>query len=186
MLITQVVFLQIHEKLPTLEEMGVRQLYKTPITWEGRFTSFSSHIAFNPLLTLLYILPDRRQALYTLLHTVLHTYLRLLSILTKGPPSLSAEQAAFASGHGHQVKTQADTAIEHIRVASINIHHLCNEWRPVQARETLKDLMINQIQERKRRTAEVRECVACILYCMARDDLADNYLAEPARRFRIV
>ncbi|KAK9894888.1 hypothetical protein P389DRAFT_85901 [Cystobasidium minutum MCA 4210] len=125
----------IHEKLPTLEEMGVKQLYKTPTTWE-----------------------ERRQALQALLHTVLHTYLRLLSILTSGPPSLTAEQAAFQTGQqGQIIKTQADTAIEHIRLSAINIHHLCNEWRPVQARENLKMLMRNQIQERKRRTSEVRE-----------------------------
>lgn len=89
---------------------------------------------------------------------MLHTYLRLLSILTSGPPSLSAEQAAFQNGqHGQVIKTQADTAIEHIKLAAINIHHLCNEWRPVQARENLKMLMRDQIEERKRRTNEVRE-----------------------------
>jgi len=100
---------------------------------------------------------DRRQALQALLHTALHTYLRLLSILTAGPPSLTAEQAAFQSGrHGEVIKTQADTAIEHIKLASINIHHLCNEWRPVQARENLKMLMRVQIEERKRRTKEIQ------------------------------
>lgn len=54
------------------------------------------------------------------------------------------------------IKTQADTAIEHIKLAAINIHHLCNEWRPVQARENLKMVMRKQIEERKRRTAEVK------------------------------
>lgn len=101
---------------------------------------------------------DRRQALQALLHTLLHTYLRLLSILTAGPPSLTAEQAAFQSGtQGDVIKTQADTAIEHIRIAAINIHHLCNEWRPIQARENLKLLMRSQIEERRRRTSEVKQ-----------------------------
>lgn len=101
---------------------------------------------------------DRRQALQALLHTVLHTYLRLLSILADGPPSLAAEQVAFQTGkQGQVIKVQADTAIEHIRLAAINIHHLCNEWRPVQARETLKMLMKEQIEARRRRTSEVKQ-----------------------------
>lgn len=102
-------------------------------------------------------LQDRRQALHALLRTVLYTYLRLLTVLVQGPPSLKAEQEAINAGRAAFIKTEADTVIEHIRLASINIHHLCNEWRPVQARETLKHMMRTQIDERKARTAEVRK-----------------------------
>jgi mediator of RNA polymerase II transcription subunit 7 len=110
----------------------------------------------------------RRQALHALLHTLLHTYLRLLGALTSGPPSLHAETSFLSSlssapppnldsaAAALALRTQADAAVAHIRLASINVHHLCNEWRPVQARETLRALMRAQIAARRRKTDELR------------------------------
>lgn len=58
----------------------------------------------------------------------------------------------------HQpIATEADRALDHIRLCAINIHHLCNEWRPIQARETLKLLMRNQMEDRRIRTEQLRK-----------------------------
>jgi len=123
----------INEVLPSLEEMGVKQLFETPKTFE-----------------------DRRRALHSLLRTVLHTYLRLLSVLLQGPPSIPSEQAHFKADPSQLLTTQADQLIEHLKLASINIHHICNEWRPVQAREMVKLVLRNQIDERKAKISEIR------------------------------
>ena len=144
---------QIREELPSLDAMGVKQLYATPHDFEG-----NAHTQWTLSDNSLRSHKGRRKALHALLHTLLHTYLRLLTILVQGPPSLIAEEAAFhAAPHDPAaLKTQSDSAIEHIRLAAINIHHLCNEWRPIQARETMKLLMRNQIDERKERIVEMR------------------------------
>jgi len=99
---------------------------------------------------------DRRQALHSLLRTVLHTYLRLLSVLLQGPPSIPSEQEQFKKDPSKLLTTQADQLIEHIKLCTINIHHICNEWRPVQAREMIKLILRNQIEERRERIEEMK------------------------------
>lgn len=106
----------------------------------------------------------RRKALHSLLHTMLHTYLLLLGILRHGPPSLVAEQAAHHRTQDQMQTlsdavpgTEADAAISHIRTTAVNIHHICNEWRPVQARQILKQIMRAQIDGRKKRITEMQE-----------------------------
>lgn len=142
--------------------MGVKQLYATPNDFEGSRFCISPASILSSGLNLTSLLPTdrtgRRRALHALLHTLLHTYLRLLTILVQGPPSLLAEEAALhAAPHDPSaLKTQSDSAVEHMRIAAINIHHLCNEWRPIQARETMKLMMRNQIDERTLRIGEMR------------------------------
>ncbi|KAI9488969.1 MED7 protein-domain-containing protein [Zychaea mexicana] len=46
--------------------------------------------------------------------------------------------------------------IENISTIFINMHHILNEYRPHQARETLRLLMENQIAKKKRLAAELR------------------------------
>ena len=158
--------------------MGVKQLYPDS-------TSQSSE--------------GRRAALRALLHTLLLTYLQLLDVLLKGPPSIQAEQDALNRQHQQlrqeyenrqrtgvngvtqetappeAIATEADRAIDHLRLCAVNIHHLCNEWRPVQARETLKMLMQNQIDERRERTAELQKT------CAELKDRLDKPSTAPSR-----
>ncbi|KAI7881357.1 MED7-domain-containing protein [Lichtheimia hyalospora FSU 10163] len=47
--------------------------------------------------------------------------------------------------------------IENISTIFINMHHILNEYRPHQARETLRLLMENQISKKKEMAAELRK-----------------------------
>jgi mediator of RNA polymerase II transcription subunit 7 len=107
-----------------------------------------------------------------------------LTILVQGPPSIVAEEAAFhAAPHDPAaLKTQSDSAIEHIRLAAINIHHLCNEWRPIQARETMKLMMRNQIEDRKDRIAEMRRYIA-MLPAMKTTERSSRFFTVPRKRY---
>ncbi|KAJ3404801.1 Mediator of RNA polymerase II transcription subunit 7 [Chytriomyces hyalinus] len=50
--------------------------------------------------------------------------------------------------------------IEHIRLLFININYLLNEYRPHQARDTLKLLMQLQIQRRITMAADIQKCLS--------------------------
>ncbi|WAR59108.1 hypothetical protein PtB15_10B450 [Puccinia triticina] len=81
---------------------------------------------------------DRKQALQSLLNTLIHAYLQLLSVLsTQGPVSLApSDPSSTGGGTG----TQTDQIVSHIELAAFNIHGLCNELRPRQLREQLAAL----------------------------------------------
>ena len=67
-----------------------------------------------------------------------------------------------SQGQAEALGTESDHINSHIRLTAVNIHHLCNEWRPVQAREILKQIMRAQIEDRKKRTFELSECVSVV------------------------
>ena len=46
--------------------------------------------------------------------------------------------------------------LEHIRIIMLNMHHLINEVRPSQGRETLIEMMRNQLESRKGQITEMR------------------------------
>ncbi|KAI6189903.1 Mediator of RNA polymerase II transcription subunit 7 [Aphelenchoides bicaudatus] len=50
--------------------------------------------------------------------------------------------------------------IETIRMLFINMHHLVNEYRPVQARDTLRQMMVKQNKEIKLVTEKMRDYIA--------------------------
>ena len=58
---------------------------------------------------------------------MLVSYSTLVSALLAPPPSLPALNGARPS-------TDPERLVEHIRLISINMHHLVNELRPVQVR----------------------------------------------------
>ena len=145
-------------------DFDLRELVTAPdASWlaaEGGFESFGQRWPLeDPLPTLadsgvaqLYDAAlDRREALRRLLQTLLLSYLQLVHSILQGPPSI-VHHAADETTNGQRL-------IAHIRTTAINMHHLCNELRPVQARETLKSMLREQIDERKRRTDELRQCV---------------------------
>ncbi|KAJ2638832.1 Mediator of RNA polymerase II transcription subunit 7 [Coemansia sp. RSA 1694] len=96
---------QVHDRLPTLEEQNIPQLYS-----EG------------PI--------DRITELKRLNHSILFEFLDLVEVLIKDPSQFSART-------------------ERIRDIFVNAHHLINEYRSHQAKETLK-LMLQQQIEAKR------------------------------------
>ncbi|KAJ3267227.1 Mediator of RNA polymerase II transcription subunit 7 [Chytriomyces hyalinus] len=84
---------------------------------------------------------DRATELKKLNHAILLNFMELLQILVKDPEE-------------HTRK------IEHIRLLFININYLLNEYRPHQARDTLKLLMQLQIQRRITMAADIQKCLS--------------------------
>ncbi|KAK6173581.1 hypothetical protein SNE40_017003 [Patella caerulea] len=74
---------------------------------------------------------DPKRELKKLNHSILINFLDLLEVLIQSPES-----------HKRQEK------IEDLQILFINLHHLINEFRPHQARETLRVMM--EIQKKKR------------------------------------
>ena len=107
---------EVHDKLPSLTDMGMRQLF--PSHESGQF--------------------DRVYELKKLLKSLLLKYVDILNTLANAPE-------------------QYPPQIEDMRTLFINMHHLVNEWRPHQARETLCMLVRAQIEETKQSNMQVLE-----------------------------
>ncbi|GAA5912323.1 hypothetical protein JCM6882_002559 [Rhodosporidiobolus microsporus] len=141
----------IEEKLPSLEEMGVVEMFERGA--------------------------DRKQSLQTLLRTLLLTYTQLLDALLAPPPSLAHPRPPLPDGS--QPPTDPERLAEHMRLIAINMHYLVNELRPVQARETLKQMMRSQIALRRAKTAAIKQKCASIKSTLATLH-ADVLSASPA------
>ncbi len=72
---------------------------------------------------------DRRVQLKRLLHSVVMAFLDLIEILVRAPESPERQKK-----------------LEDIRIVFINMHHLINEYRPVQARETVQLMLELQVR----------------------------------------
>ncbi|KAM0786003.1 hypothetical protein ACM66B_006821 [Microbotryomycetes sp. NB124-2] len=131
----------VEEQLPSLADMGVREMFD------------KGH--------------ERSQSLSTLLRAMLVTYTQLVSSLLQPPPSLEATERYMAQHDGQEPPTDPERFVEHIRLISINMHHLVNELRPVQARETLKNMMRQQIERRRAKTAAIKQRCADLSTALA-------------------
>ncbi|KAM6978015.1 mediator of RNA polymerase II transcription subunit 7 [Aplochiton taeniatus] len=106
---------------------------------------------------------DHKRELKKLNMSILVNFLDLLDILIKSPGSIKREEK-----------------LEDIKLLFVHMHHLINEYRPHQARETLRVMM--EVQKRQRlETAErfhkhLERVVEMIQSCLASlpDDLAQN------------
>ncbi|KAI7861785.1 MED7 protein-domain-containing protein [Spinellus fusiger] len=103
---------QVEDKLATLKELGVKQLFPSESI-------------------------DRVQELKKLNRALIAQYLSLLDVLVHNPDEFGKR-------------------IENISTIFINMHHILNEYRPHQARETLKLLMENQVAKKRQQTAELQ------------------------------
>ena len=83
---------------------------------------------------------DRKKELRKLNHSVLVNFLDLIDILIKCPES-----------------PKRDEKIEDINLLFIHMHHLINEFRPHQARETLRVMLMVQRRKRTRFTSKFKE-----------------------------
>jgi heme exporter protein D len=73
------------------------------------------------------------------------------ALANQGPTSLSTPAGPTTS--------KTDQIVSHIELAAFNIHGLCNELRPRQARETLKLIMRQQAREKRLKAARVIQSV---------------------------
>lgn len=83
---------------------------------------------------------DRKKELRKLNHSVLVNFLDMIDILIKTPES-----------------PKRDEKIEDINLLFIHMHHLINEFRPHQARETLRVMLMVQKRKRTQFTGKFKE-----------------------------
>ncbi|KAI8069311.1 mediator complex, subunit Med7 [Gongronella butleri] len=81
---------------------------------------------------------DRVAELKRLNRTLIVQFLDLLDVLVKQPEEFGKR-------------------IENISTIFINMHHILNEYRPHQARETLRLLMEEQLDKKRQQSAEIRK-----------------------------
>ncbi|TQS34765.1 hypothetical protein Golomagni_04841 [Golovinomyces magnicellulatus] len=119
----------VKEELPSLQDMNVEQVYTPPSTPSGLQTPSQTAVAHN----------DRALVLKRLAKSLLLNFLELIGVM------------ATNSSHWSE-------KVQDIRTLSINFHHLLNEYRPHQARETLILMMREQLETRKAEIRGIKEC----------------------------
>lgn len=131
----------VEESLPSLQEMGMTQIYSTSENEEL----------------------DRPEILTSLLRTLLKSYLGLIDTVLSPPEAYLSTQNDPNTGaiiNQEWLFTTQDKARQ-INDISINFMHLLNETRPLQAREQLRDLMRDQLNNRKQEAKLMRlQCQA--------------------------
>ncbi|KAF9429873.1 Mediator of RNA polymerase II transcription subunit 7 [Podila epigama] len=85
---------------------------------------------------------DRVKELKKLNHSVVFNFLELVHTLASSPQEFAAK-------------------VDQIRLIFINMHHILNEYRPHQARETLRLMMQDQLDRKKRDTAALKKQDMC-------------------------
>merc|ERR1712098_1002281 len=107
---------------------------------------------------------NRRKELSKLNHSILVNFLDLIDILIKCPESPKREEK-----------------IEDINLIFIHMHHLINEFRPHQARETLRVMLMVQRRKRTQFTAKFKEQLEKVesIIQEAIENLPDVEVEEP-------
>merc|ERR1719342_876850 len=107
---------------------------------------------------------DRKKELRKLNHSILVNFLDLIDILIKCPESPKREEK-----------------IEDINLIFIHMHHLVNEFRPHQARETLRVMLMVQRRKRTQFTAKFKEQLEKVesIIQEAIENLPDVEVEEP-------
>ncbi|OCL09873.1 putative RNA polymerase II mediator complex protein [Glonium stellatum] len=146
----------INETLPSLQEIGIEQLYPSPPV------SSSDSEGLGSEWTL-----DRAFYLKKMAKSILLNFLELVGVLSINP-------------------AQFGEKIDHLKTLFVNSHHLINEYRPHQARETLILMMEDQL-EKKRAEVEgikrMKQKIDDVLAGLAKNalELADVMDAENTR-----
>ncbi|KAI8457847.1 MED7 protein-domain-containing protein [Phakopsora pachyrhizi] len=97
---------------------------------------------------------ERKDSLKILLNTLISSYLELLNRLgNQGPSSMSSRSDPSNNSNPSKI----DEIVSHIELTSFNIHGLCNELRPDQAKETLKLMLREQAKEKRMKSRMILE-----------------------------
>ncbi|KAF9204420.1 Mediator of RNA polymerase II transcription subunit 7 [Haplosporangium sp. Z 27] len=140
----------VQDSLATLEEQGIEQLYpkgtigndfigdQEQMIWvtglSGKKTVINMRCVHLDIL-------DRVKELKKLNHSAVFNFLQLVHTLSTSPSEFAMK-------------------VDQIRVIFINMHHILNEYRPHQARETLKLMMEDQLRRKKKETAALKKTCA--------------------------
>ncbi|KAH0559312.1 hypothetical protein GP486_004175 [Trichoglossum hirsutum] len=145
----------IADRLPSLEDQGIEQLYPS----QPRSPAAGESDGTRSEWTL-----DRAVTLRKMAESLLLNFMELVGVLAVSPE-------------------QYGRKIEDLRKIFINAHHLLNEYRPHQARETLILMMEEQLERSRAETAGImrmKEKVESIL-----SDLASSFAdLEPGEKKR--
>ncbi|CAO3624163.1 unnamed protein product [Cunninghamella blakesleeana] len=134
-------------KAPQLNDFSIK-LLEPPTPPEDAYVVFDQHWKVHDQLPTLeeqnikQLFPtgeiDRVQELKRLNRTLIVQFLELLDALAKQPEEFGKK-------------------IENISTIFINMHHILNEYRPHQARETLRLLMEEQLERKRKQTAQIKQ-----------------------------
>ncbi|CCH59687.1 hypothetical protein TBLA_0B08720 [Henningerozyma blattae CBS 6284] len=122
---------QLNDELPDLESMGIRQLYSNENLDKNNHTTSSTTDGKT-------VYQNKIAELHKLLKSLLLNYLELVGILSINP-------------------TQFEAKLEHIKTILINIHHLLNQYRPHQSRESLIMLLEGQLEYKKKEIKNIED-----------------------------
>lgn len=122
--------------MPSLEELQQEQLYPTSSTAPTGDEQGTGESKTGPAWTL-----DRAFELKKIVRSMLLNYLELIGIISQDP-------------------TCAEIKIQHLTTLYLNAHHIINEYRPHQARETLILMAEERIAKMKAEIESVKEVKA--------------------------
>jgi mediator of RNA polymerase II transcription subunit 7 len=140
--------LQIYQLLPSLEEQSQERLYPVSATVDNAQDQ-SDGSKTVPAWTL-----DRAFELKKIARSMLLNYLELIGIISQDP-------------------TAAHIKIDHLTTLFLNAHHIINEYRPHQARETLILMAEERIARMKAEIESVKEMKAKV------ESLSANLFSSP-------
>jgi mediator of RNA polymerase II transcription subunit 7 len=120
---------QITGELPTLIDLGIDQLY--PDTNIDHSSSDQSKVVSDWTL-------DRGKYLKKTVRSILLNFLELIDILSEDP-------------------REAQFKVKHLQTLFLNAHHMLNEYRPHQARETLILMMEDEIAKKRAKIQAVKD-----------------------------
>lgn len=154
---------QVIDSLPNLQEQGIEQLYPSgPEISDVRVDGTKSEWTL-----------DRAFYLQKIAKSLLLNFLELVGILSVDPSQVRNHADPYLSLKANRcIIGQYGRKVEDLRTLFINAHHLLNEYRPHQARETLILMMEEQLQRSRAETEGIRqmkEKVEGILQDMAKD-----------------
>lgn len=135
---------QVTDELPNLEQMGIKQLYKaaTRETEKQDKTTAEDNVTETEVPetngTEISTYQYKIQELKKLMKSLLLNYLELVSVLSVNP-------------------SLYETKVDHIRTILVNIHHLLNEYRPHQSRESLIMLLEEQVEYKMKEIKHIEQ-----------------------------
>ncbi|VVT49761.1 uncharacterized protein SAPINGB_P002430 [Magnusiomyces paraingens] len=141
---------QTDNKLMSLKDVGIAQLYSD--NDDGNDKSQESNSLAQDTTR---VVPRRAQELKKLVATLLVKFVELAGVMSVQPEGFPA-------------------LVEDMRIVLINVHHLLNEYRPHQSRESLLELLEQQIAAKREEIGKLRE---------SNDEIRDR-IASLSTRFR--